>query len=314
MTRDRDVTELVSSRLDEEMAGGSRNTTWGAAGGIGGGFIGTGFGIFAGVAGGGSGSNSIGMAGLGPPLLGGLDAAAPRPDLAARVVDEERAIHGRADRRPRRGLPGRDRGGGQLQPLSRHHDRVLRGAPPLPRHPRAGRRPGVPLRPVPDRRVRPGQGAALAGDAGRAVCATTGSARASTPSSASPTTGWDGTSPTRAYAEEAPEILEGELRISFLLPRPRDAADGAFQVDTWAPLAPFLDIDALELFTAKLNGLNARNRDRVVPRGGRPRHRRDARAAAAVGPGHVPTAARPRCRSTPPSSPATPRASRCTSA
>ncbi len=73
--------------------------------------------------------------------------------------------------------------------------------------------------------------------------------------------GWD--FPEAAYCEEAPESIEGELRISFLLPRPRDAADGAFQIDMWAPLAPFLRTDTLELFTAKLNGLTARNRDRV---------------------------------------------------
>ncbi len=58
LDHDRDVLELVGSHLDEEVAGGSRNTTWGAAGGIGAGFIGSGFGIFGGVAGGAGGSNS----------------------------------------------------------------------------------------------------------------------------------------------------------------------------------------------------------------------------------------------------------------
>jgi hypothetical protein len=52
LSRDRDVREIVGTHLREDTAGGSRSTTWGAAGGIGAGFITGGFGIFGGVAGG----------------------------------------------------------------------------------------------------------------------------------------------------------------------------------------------------------------------------------------------------------------------
>ena len=39
LTRDRDIREMVGTELHEEVAAGSRNTTWGVAGGIGAGFI-----------------------------------------------------------------------------------------------------------------------------------------------------------------------------------------------------------------------------------------------------------------------------------
>ena len=69
--------------------------------------------------------------------------------------------------------------------------------------------------------------------------------------------------PVDRYSEESPESLEGELFVSFLLPRPRDADDGAFQVDMWKPFQWLLPVDALELFTAKLASRAQRERDLV---------------------------------------------------
>jgi hypothetical protein len=47
-------------------------------------------------------------------------------------------------------------------------------------------------------------------------------------------TNWDGWDyPEHRFSEEAPEELDGELRISFVIPRPHDDADGAFRIDQW---------------------------------------------------------------------------------
>ena len=54
------------------------------------------------------------------------------------------------------------RGRGEPQPLPRHDDPVLRGAPPPARDARAVGRAGVPVRAAPDDRVRPPEGAAVA--------------------------------------------------------------------------------------------------------------------------------------------------------
>ncbi len=262
LTHDRDVTELVSSRVDEEMAGGSRNTTWGAAGGIGGGFIGTGFGIFAGVAGGGSGSNSSAWQD---------SARAFSADSMQQLRDRisQRASSMRTERSSVVQSVGQGEGYRAETEVVANYNRchaitieyfeVLRHF--LVTHELADVRECL-FVPFPiavfDRakalRWRETLTSRLRNDRLR-------EGFDAIERIADDWVGWD--FPEAAYAEEAPESLEGELRISFLLPRPRDEADGAFQVDTWAPLAPFLDIDALELFTAKLNSLNARNRDRV---------------------------------------------------
>ena len=140
LSRDRDVQELVGTDLHEQVAGGSRNTTWGVAGGIGAGFIGTGFGIFGGVAGGASGSSSSSWQDSARTF-----AADSMQQLRDRVSQRSSAL--RSERSSvvqsvsqGETLRAETEVGRQLQPLPRADHRVLRGAAPLPRDPRAGRR------------------------------------------------------------------------------------------------------------------------------------------------------------------------------
>ena len=62
--------------------------------------------------------------------------------------------------------------------------------------------------------------------------------------------GWD--YPAERFSEEPPEVLEGELRVRFVIPRPRDADDGKYQVDQWQWLQPFMDTAPLALWNAEL--------------------------------------------------------------
>jgi hypothetical protein len=74
--------------------------------------------------------------------------------------------------------------------------------------------------------------------------------------------GWD--YPVARFSEEAPIALEGEMRISFVLPRPRDDKDGKFQIDQWRPYAAFIPQDTYELWIANMNGREARERERGI--------------------------------------------------
>ena len=203
------------------------------------------------------------LAGLRAHLLGRLDAAAARPGLAASLVAAERAHGGRADAWARARASGpRPRSSPTTTAATRSRSSTSRCC-------------GTSSSPT----SWPTSGSACSSRS-RSRCSTAAKALrwrepltrflkherlrggfAAIERIADDWVGWD--FPESAYSEEAPESIEGELRISFLLPRPRDDDDGAFQIDTWAALAPFIDVDPLELFTAKLNAFAARQRDRV---------------------------------------------------
>ena len=100
--RDRDISEIVGSHLDEESSGGSRSNTWGVAGGIGAGFIGSGFGIFGGVAGGAGGSSAQAWQDNARRPVGQQPPAAARPDGPALGSGARRALDHGAGRRPGR--------------------------------------------------------------------------------------------------------------------------------------------------------------------------------------------------------------------
>lgn len=261
LTRDRDVQEVVGTDLHEEIAAGSRNTTWGVAGGIGAGFIGTGFGIFGGVAGGASGSSSTSWQDAARTFSAdSMQQLRDRVSQRSSALRSERSSvvqsvsQGETMRAETESVGNYNR----CHALTIEYFEVLRHF--LVTHELADAREClfVPLpiksfdrakalrwREVLSRFLRRRE---LRGgfDAIERI--------------ADSWVGWD--FPVSRYSEEAPESIEGELRISFLLPRPRDAADGAFQLDMWAPLAPFLPVDTLELFTARLNALTAQERDR----------------------------------------------------
>ncbi|HEY7178799.1 MAG TPA: hypothetical protein VH305_06465 [Gaiella sp.] len=260
LTRDRDILELVGAHLDEEIDAGSRNTTWGAAGGIGAGFVGSGFGIFGGVAGGAGGSSSRAWQDAARTF-----SADSLQQLRDRVSQRSSSLRGERSTVVQSVAQGETLGArtetvanyNRCHSLTMEYFEVLRHLVvtheladvreclfvpfPLTVFDRAK---ALRWRDPLERHLKSDE---LRGgfDAIERV--------------ADDWVGWE--FPESTYAEEAPETIEGELRISFLLPRPRDAEDGAFQVDMWAPLAPFLDVDPLELFTAKLSEASARARD-----------------------------------------------------
>lgn len=262
LSRDRDIQEIVGSELHEETSAGSSNTTWGAAGGIGAGFITGGFGIFGGVAGGGSGSDTESWQNSSRQFSAdSLQRLRDRVSQRSSSVRSERSTvvqtvsQGETLRAEtevvanynhchaitieyfevlRHFLVTHELADVQEclfvpLPLSEFdRGKALRWREPLSRY-------------LKDRKLRP---------------AFTAIERI-----ADHWVGWD--FPEARYSEEAPKLLEGELRISFLLPRPRDDEDGKYQVDAWRQYSAWLPVDALELFTARMNERAARERDLV---------------------------------------------------
>ncbi len=262
LARDRDVLEIVGSQLSQEESGSSRSTTWGVAGGIGAGFIGSGFGIFGGVAGGAGGSSAESRQDSSRTLAANsLQQLSDRVNQRASAVRDTRSTvvqtvaQGETVRAETESIANYN----HCHALTIEYFEVLRHflvshelvdareclfVPlPMTRFDRAkALRWQEPLR----RFLRKPE---LAGG----FAAMERIAR-----------NWDGYDfPESRFSEEAPEVLEGEVRISFLLPRPRDAADGAFQVDMWEPWGVLLPTDALALWTAKLNERTQADRDRV---------------------------------------------------
>ena len=262
LARDRDIQEIVGSALHEETNAGSRNMTWGAAGGIGAGFIGSGFGIFGGVAGGGSGSDSTSWQNSARTF-----SADSVQNLRDRVAQRSSAVRSQRSSTVQSVAQGETLRAetevvanyNRCHAITIEYFEVLRHLlvtheladvqeclfVPLPitafNRSKALRWREPLSRYLRDRGLRRGF--------------------AAIERMADNWEGWD--FPESRYSEEAPEVLEGELRISFMLPRPRDDEDGKFQIDMWEPFSPFLPVDALEIFTAKLNERTARDRDRI---------------------------------------------------
>ncbi len=265
LNRDRDVREIVGTNLHEETAGGSRSTTWGVAGGIGAGFIGSGFGIFGGVAGGYSSSNASAWQRSSRDFsASSFQRLQDRVGQRASALRDERTTvvqsvaQGETMRAETEVIANYNRChaitieyfevlrhflvGHELAdvteclfvpfPLEQFdRGKALRWREPLSRFLR-------------DRRLRGGFDALLR--------------------VASNWVGWD--YPESRYSQEAPESLEGELRISFVLPRPRDAADGTFQYAEWLPYRHFLGMDLAELFRQMLGLKTPQERDVIFRR------------------------------------------------
>jgi len=262
LARDRDIREIVGSDLHEQTSAGSRNTTWGVAGGIGAGFIGSGFGIFGGVAGGAGGSDSSSWQRSSRQFA--ADSLQSLRDRVSQRASSTRSLRSSVVQSVAQGETLRAEtelvaNYNHCHAITIEYFQVLRHLlvtheladvqeclfVPLPvgefDRGKALRWREPLTRYLRDRSLRGGF------DAIERV--------------ADNWVGWD--FPESRYSEEAPESLEGELRISFLLPRPRDDEDGKFQVDQWKWLLPFLPTDALELWTARLNERTARERDRI---------------------------------------------------
>ena len=260
LSRDRDIREIVGSRLNEEMEAGSRNTTWGASAGFGAGLITGTFGIFGGVAGGASGSNSTAWQDASRRFSGETQQllrdrvtqrASSLRDQRSTVV--QTVAQGETWRAETEVVANYNR----CHTVTVEYFEVLRHF--VVTHELAGVREClfVPFamrsfdsakalrwretleRFLRDTSLRPGFAAMQR--------------------VADQWEGWD--YPVSRYSEEAPIALEGEMRISFVLPRPRDDQDGKFQLDQWRRYAPFIARDTYELWIANLNGKAARERD-----------------------------------------------------
>ena len=251
VARDRDVSEIVGSRLAEENAGASSNTTWGVAGGIGAGFIGSGFGIFGGVAGSSGGSQTTSWAeGSRRFTADTLQSLRDRVMQRSSSVRDQRstvvqtAAQGETLRTETETVANYN----HCHAMTVEYFEVLRHF--IVTHELADVRECL-FVPLPmgeftrgkalrwqtplvahftDRVLLPGF------DAMRRI--------------ADNWEGWD--YPLARYSEEAPQHLDGELRIAFVLPRPRDGADGTFQVDMWDPYRHYLWMDPYELWTKYL--------------------------------------------------------------
>ncbi|HEU4657705.1 MAG TPA: DUF4056 domain-containing protein, partial [Capillimicrobium sp.] len=260
VSRDRDVREIVGAHLRESTSGGSRSTTFGAAAGLGGGYIGDGWGIFGGVAGGyGASTASAWQRSSRDFAASSMQRLQDRVSQRASALRDERSTviqtvaQGETMRAETEVVANYNRCHAvtieyfevlrhflvtheladvteclfvpfPLEPFDR--GKALRWREPLARHLR-------------DRSLRNGF------DAIRRV--------------ADDWVGWD--YPEARFSQEAPESLEGELRISFVLPRPRDDEDGEFQHEEWAPLRNFLGIDLAELFRRALGMKTPQERD-----------------------------------------------------
>jgi hypothetical protein len=248
LERDRDVSEIVGSRLAEESAGASRNTTWGVSGGIGAGFIGTGFGIFGGVAGSSGGSSSNAWQDSSRRFSAdSLQSLRDRVMQRASSVRDQRATvvqtaaQGESMRTETETIANWNR----CHAMTVEYFEVLRHF--VVTHEVADVRECL-FVPMPMREFN-------AGKALRWQTPLTGRLRdrALLPAFdamrriADNWEGWDW--PLSRYSEEPPQVLEGELRISFVLPRPRDKDDGTFQVDLWDDYRPWLWMDPYELWT-----------------------------------------------------------------
>ena len=266
--RDRDITEIVGSRLSEEISAGSRNRTWGVSGGIGAGFISGAFGIFGGVAGSHGGSSSSAWQNASRTFAGdSLQNLRDRVIQRSSAVRDQRAtvVQTAAQGETMRAETEVVANYNHCHAMTVEYFEVLRHF--LITHELADVRECL-FVPLPIREFDRGKAlrwqtpltarlrdrALLPGfDAIRRI--------------ADNWEGWD--YPQSRYSEEPPEVLEGELRISFVLPRPRDAWDGGFQLEDWEPYRHWLWGSAFEIWTqhiqeglAEINAANIARRDR----------------------------------------------------
>ena len=261
VSRDRDVSEIVGSSLDEETEGRSSNTTWGVAGGIGAGFIGSGFGIFGGVAGGASGSSSTSFQESSRTFAANsLQQLRDRVSQRSSSVRDQRSTtvqaisQGETMRAETEVVANYNR----CHAMTVEYFEVLRHF--LVSHELADVTECL-FVPFPMQQFDRAKALRWRDPLGRYLRDRSLSGGfAAIRRVADDWVGWE--YPESRYSEEAPEALDGELRISFVLPRPRDDKDGQFQIDMWQPYQSLWFGSALETWTEHLNERSARERDR----------------------------------------------------
>lgn len=251
VSRDRDVAEIVGSRLGEESAGASSSTTWGASGGIGAGFIGTGFGIFGGASGSAGGSNATAWQESSRRF-----SADSLQNLRDRVMQRASSVRDQRSTTVQSAMQGETINAqtetvanyNRCHAMTVEYFEVLRHF--VITHELADVREClfVPLRmrEFDAKKALRWQTPLVANLRDRSLLPAFTALRRI----ADKWEGWD--YPLGRYSTEAPQALVGELRISFVLPRPRDDKDGTFRVDQWKDYAPWLWMDAYELWTQLL--------------------------------------------------------------
>lgn len=270
LSRDRDVSEIVGSALNQNQQGGSSTTMWGAGGGAGVGFIGSGFGIFAGAAGGGGGSSSTAWSDSSRSLSSNslqqirdntLQSASAVRDQRSTVV--QTSNQGETMNVETEVVANYN----HCHAITMEYFEVLRHfqlthelvdvqecllIPLLMTYfdeEKALRWREVLEGQLLDRTLKTGF------DSVQRV-----------------KTNWLNTdTPENRYSEEAPEELDGELRISFILPRPRDNDEAKFVPSNWAPYQSFLWSSAIEWWVANLERYAIADRDRIFREQAAPR-------------------------------------------
>jgi len=263
--RDRDVQEIVGSELHENTSAGSRNTTWGVAGGIGAGFIGSGFGIFGGVAGGASGSDSNAWQRSSRRFSAdSMQNLRDRVGQRASSVRSQRSTvvqtvaQGETLRAESEVVANYNR----CHAVTMEYFEVLRHFlvthelaevdeclfVPFPmtqfNRSKALRWRSTLSQFLKDRSL------------GRAFDAIERVAD-----------NWDGWDyPVSRFSEEEPHTIEGELRIRFILPRPRDDKDGEFQRDEWLPYANVLPFFPQQVYHNIIEAASKINKDQQAAR------------------------------------------------
>lgn len=262
LERDRDVLDVVNSHLDQRTDASSSSSTWGGGGGIGGGFIGNGWGIFGGVAGGGGGAATQ------------ADQTASR-NLSAQSLQQLR------DQTTQRASSVRDQRSTVIQTLAQSENvnaqtevvanynhchaitveyfEVLRHFQLTHELVNVSECLFVPLRMswfdhakvlrwrdalqgnLLNRSLRP------AFDAVQRI--------------QDNWVGWD--FPPERYSQLSADRLEGELRISFVLPRPRDDADGAMSPPNWGWLSTLIGTTIYEMYNTVILPAQQAQRDQV---------------------------------------------------
>ncbi|GAA0528078.1 hypothetical protein FHS83_002262 [Rhizomicrobium palustre] len=258
--RDRDISEIVNSNLDERIDGGSSTSTSAGGGGIGLGFIGAGFGVFGGVAGGASGSDSSSWQDSARALSGNsLQQIRDRTTQNASAVRNERSTvvqtvtQGETSRAETEVVANHN----HCHALTIEYFEVLR-------HFRVSEELAyvsecifvpLPMLPFDQPKVRRWR-ACLAELLRRPELAKGFDAIERI------ATNWDGWDyPEHRFSEEAPEELDGELRITFVIPRPHDGDDGAYQIDRWSWLSPLLWQAPFSVFNEMADHVNNLFRD-----------------------------------------------------
>jgi hypothetical protein len=270
LSRDRDVSEIVGSSLTQNESGGSSTTMWGAGGGVGAGFIGSGFGIFGGVAGGAGGSSSTAFSDSSRSLSANslqqirdntIQSASAIRDQRSTVV--QTANQGETMRVETEVVANHN----HCHAITVEYFEVLRHFQVSHELADVQECLFIPLlmtyfdedkalrwREVLERRL------------------LDPSLRNAFDSAQRVKSNWLNTdTPANRYSEEAPEELDGQLRISFILPRPRDSDEAKFVPGNWQPYQGYLWSNALEWWVANLERFGIADRDRIFREQAAPR-------------------------------------------